>query len=136
MRVSKSATGSVKLILYSPVIVTRLPRRCQGTCRDGLPFQPLAISSWPLALVFQIREHLSRLRERRPIHLPRRLGNAGNLALQRQAAEAQAAEAELAQISARASADAASVAVLGRELGLPVRLGNFCCCSHVFLSIY
>src|SRR5436309_13482503 len=45
MRASKSATGSVKLILYSPVIVTRLPWLCQGTCRDGLR-KLLAASCW------------------------------------------------------------------------------------------
>jgi hypothetical protein len=65
--------------------------------------------------------------------LPTRLRNPGNLTLKRQTAEAQAAEAELAQESARPSADAAAVAVLGGELGLLVRLGDLRSCCHFFL---
>ena len=63
--------------------------------------------------------------------LPGRFGNAGDLALERQTAEAEAAQAELAQEGARPSADAATVAVLGRELGFLVCLGNLCCCGHI-----
>src|SRR5207302_1728779 len=40
---------------------------------------------------------------------------------------------KLAQEGAGPSTEAAAVAVLGRELGFLVRLGNLCCCSHFFL---
>jgi hypothetical protein len=50
--------------------------------------------------------------------LPRRLRNSRNLSAQRQLPETQAANAELAQISARTSANAAAVMLPRRELGL------------------
>ena len=65
--------------------------------------------------------------------LPRRLGYPRHFTLQRQAAEAQAAKPELAQIRARPAADAATVTVLGGELGFLVRLGDLCCCCHCVL---
>jgi hypothetical protein len=55
---------------------------------------------------------------------PGRLGNPGDLAPQRQSAETQAADAELAQVSARTSAQLAAVVLPGRELGFLQRLGS------------
>src|ERR1700726_2157674 len=79
--------------------------------------------------------------------LPRRFRNSGNLSPQRQAPETQAAQAELAQISARTSANLAAVVlargklwlrffVLTRLLKLRFDLCvlNSFCCSHEILK--
>src|SRR5207253_9539263 len=62
--------------------------------------------------------------------LPGRLGDAGDLSLERQPAKAQAADAELAQIAARPSADAAAVVLPAGELGLACVFHSFCCSRH------
>src|ERR1700731_3833215 len=61
--------------------------------------------------------HYSRHGLRRA-RLPRRLRNSGNFATQGQAPETQAAQAELAQISARTSANLAAVVLARRKLRL------------------
>jgi hypothetical protein len=76
-----------------------------------------------------------RLRAKSFFSLPTRLRYPRNLTLKRETAEAQAAEAELAQKSAWPSANAAAIAVLGGKLGFLVRLGDLCCCCHLFPSL-
>src|SRR5437762_11547491 len=68
--------------------------------------------------------------------LPGRLGDAGDLSLERQPAKAQAADAELAQIAARPSADAAAVVLPAGELGLACVFHSFCCSRHVFICSF
>ena len=62
--------------------------------------------------------------------LPARLDDAGNLALERQRAEAQAANAELAQETARPSAKLAPVVLAAAELRLPRVFHPFCSGCH------
>src|SRR5580704_13445060 len=63
--------------------------------------------------------------------LPARLGHAGNLALQRKAAETDAAHLELAQKRARASANPAAVAPANLELRRLLLLCELCGSSHI-----
>src|SRR5437762_5999545 len=62
--------------------------------------------------------------------LPGRLGDAGDLSLERQPTKAQAADAELAQVSARASANAAAVVPAAGKFGLACVFDSFCCSRH------
>jgi hypothetical protein len=66
--------------------------------------------------------------------LPTRLHDAGNLALQRQRAEAQTADAELAQVSAWTAAYLATVVLAGLEFRLACVFHSLCCCCHRFAS--
>src|SRR5229473_2506356 len=63
--------------------------------------------------------------------LPTGFRDAGNFSLERHAAEADAAHLELADIAARAAADAATVAYPHLEFRLLERLGDFCCACHL-----
>src|SRR5579859_2289619 len=64
------------------------------------------------------------------LSLPARLHDAGNFALERHAAETNAAHLKLADISPRAAANAATVAVLGRELWFALIFYDFCGACH------
>ena len=72
---------------------------------------------------------------RRAVVLPGRLHDPRNLTAQCQSAEAQPAKAELAQVSARASAQLATIVLTRRELGLLVVLGDAGCSGHRFLYL-
>src|SRR5580704_9219279 len=63
--------------------------------------------------------------------LPARFHDAGDFTLQRHTAETDAAHLELADISARAAADAAAVAYPHLEFRFLERLGDFCCACHL-----
>src|SRR5271166_4446403 len=145
-RVRKSATGSVKLML--DVSSNRRPLAFLSGSNSGGPPRALSLrvmglkrtsrdvltgsaglqaGSTPLTSIFARADFSPRGK------LPRRLRNAGNFPLERQAAEAQTAEAELAQIGPRTSANVAAVVRARGELGFLVRLGDLACCSHRFL---
>jgi hypothetical protein len=64
------------------------------------------------------------------VFLPARLHDAGDLALERQATETQTAYAELAQVTARPSAELAPVVLARAELRLPRVLYSFCSGCH------
>src|ERR1700735_4511333 len=80
MRVTKSATGSVKLILSPPLC-----------------------------------------------YLPAGLNNPGNLAPERQLAEAQTAQTELAQVGAGPAANLAAIVLAAGKLRLAGVFDSFCC---------
>src|ERR1700740_3014826 len=63
--------------------------------------------------------------------LPAGFHDAGNFPLQRHAAETDSAHLKLADIAARASANAAAVADAHLEFRLLERLGDFCCACHL-----
>src|SRR5438093_3141774 len=63
--------------------------------------------------------------------LPARLHDAGELAVQRQLAEADAAEAELPHVGARPPAEVAAVVLLDLELWRPLGLDDHRNLSHV-----
>src|SRR5271163_1735462 len=86
MRVTKSATGSVKLILSPPFPV-----------RSGL-----RQAAEPAGMLL--------------LQLPTRFDNTGDLAPKRQLAEAQAAKAELAQVGARPAAKLAAIVLAAGKL--------------------
>src|SRR5947209_1089043 len=111
IRVSKSATGSVKLILFSsyPFRVSPPRRKPVRNVLPNIQRSKTAIGSSEYRIL---------------LPLPGRLRNPGDFASQRQPAEAQAADAELAQIRARTSADLAAVVLTSRKLWLSCRLGN------------
>src|SRR5690348_9016969 len=101
IRVNKSATGSVKLILISSstfrVISKGWRTSSETVLRSGIRLSALGVrplnfvnGGWPNAE--------SRLPK---AFLPGRLRDAGNFSPQRQTAEAQAADSELAQVCAR-----------------------------------
>src|SRR5438309_473419 len=92
----------------------------------------LKLAIYPCSFPIDTQAKGQRLRAKSFSSLPTRLRNPGNLTLERQTAEAQTAEAEFAQKSARPSADAAAIAVLGGKLGFLVRLRDLCCCCHLF----
>ena len=62
--------------------------------------------------------------------LPARLDNARDLALERQATEAQTAHAELTQKAARSPAELAPVVLAGAELRLPRVFHSLCSGCH------
>ena len=62
--------------------------------------------------------------------LPGRLRNTWDLAPQRQSPETQTANAELAEKSARTTADLAAVVLARRELRFSRVLHSFCCCGQ------
>jgi hypothetical protein len=66
----------------------------------------------------------------KPNHLPGRLHDAWNLALERERAEAQAADAELAQERARTPAQVAAVVLAAGKLRLPFIFNAFCGSGH------
>src|SRR5215469_3415097 len=142
MRVNKSATGSVKLILISSyrfAFVRRGGNQSETYCRERS-----AIGAQRSA-----KNH-SRARpaERRaPNALPGRFGDAWNFAAKSQSAEAQAAYAELAQVRSWTSAQLAAVVPARGKLGrcrfaaarllklfLDLRVLNSFCCSHAILK--
>src|ERR1700693_2107207 len=104
MRVKKSATGSVKLIV--------LLLLC--------PFAPLMRRTCGNALLSMVDGRWSMATRAATAYLPGRLGNAGDFAPQRQATEAQAANAELAQESAGTPADLAAVVLPAGEDSAPI----------------
>src|ERR1700733_7494705 len=120
MRVRKSATGSVKLML-SPSSSVRSGLyidQGQRTSEDGVacrlsPVRQVAVGSWP--------------------SLPGRLHDTWNLAAQGKPAEAQTAYAELAQECARAAAQLAAVVLARGKLRLPGVFNTFCSGRHRFL---
>src|SRR5216684_1324051 len=63
--------------------------------------------------------------------LPAGFHDAGNFSLQRHTAKTDSAHLELADIAARAAADAAAVAYPHLEFRLLERLGDFCCACHL-----
>src|SRR5467141_3876027 len=63
--------------------------------------------------------------------LPTGFHDAGDFPLQRHTAETDSAHLELADIPARAAADAAAVAYPHLEFRLLERLGDFCCACHL-----
>src|SRR5579859_459428 len=63
--------------------------------------------------------------------LPAGFHDAGNFALERHAAKTDAAHLKLADISARAAADAAAIAHAHLELGLLASLCDFCQTCHL-----
>ena len=95
--VSISATGSVNLIVCFSSRHPFAPRSAEN-------LRQLLLRCHPERNAFCLAKDL-----RPAMPLPRRLRDARNLAAQRQPAEAQAAQAELAQISARTSANLAAV---------------------------
>src|SRR3954469_3388181 len=137
-RARKSATGSVRLIV-SPYSL-----RCPFV--PASPGNPRQRTAKPF-LVSRFRFLEKReTRNEEPHYLPGRLRDAGDLALEREPAEAQAADAELAQVRARASAELAAIVAAARELGflsLGARrrvhaldlcvLDHLCCGCHCFL---
>src|SRR5947209_8023054 len=121
MRVKKSATGSVKLIvtllyfLHSPVCLHHparsipAPRGPSFFAMTGWTQEPAAASFIPdCTASAALSSHFARadpaLARCSRFGLPTGLGNTGNLAPQGQCTEAQAAQAELAQERARAAA--------------------------------
>src|SRR5580765_8111322 len=66
--------------------------------------------------------------------LPGALRHAGDVALERQLAEAQAAQRELPHVSARTAAQVAAVAQANLEFRLLLFFGDLRCCSHVISS--
>src|SRR6476469_9293124 len=113
IRVRKSATGSVNLICLTLLYCAArsLEPRSENPRRRMIPTQNSG-------------------RQTRPRHLPRRLGDAGDLTPERQAAEAQTANAELAQIAARASADAAAIVLPAGKLRFLVQVLLVLCRSR------
>src|SRR5260370_17985071 len=63
--------------------------------------------------------------------LPAGFHDAGDFSLQRHTAETDSAHLELADIPARAAADAAAVAYSHLEFRFLERLGDFCCACHL-----
>src|ERR1700733_9585878 len=122
MRVRKSATGSVKLML-SPSSSVRSGLcidQGQRTSEDGVacrlsPVRQVAVRSWP--------------------SLPGRLHDTWNLAAQGKPAEAQTAYAELAQECARAAAQRAAVVLARGTLRLPGVFNTFCSGRHRLLVL-
>src|SRR5580658_2558514 len=102
MRVRKSATGSVKLIV-SPSSLVRSTHLAENQ-QECLWRHHVTNYSVP------VLEFLK--------HLPGRLGHAWNISAQRQLAEAQTAHSELAQIRTRTAAKLAAVMLTRRKLGL------------------
>src|SRR4051812_23594458 len=114
MRASKSATGSVKLIFV--YLLLSSPVSSGSTGEPAVTYCKPALGSWYLALSgrlsFSTNFNLLPVCQipTTKYQLPGTFRYPRNLTLQRQAAETQAAEAELAQKSARPSADAAAIA--------------------------
>src|SRR5690349_15527975 len=109
IRVNKSATGSVKLILISSssfrVISNAWRTSSETVLHNGIRLSALGVrpvnfvnGGWPNA-----ESRLPRA------FLPGRLRDAGNFASQRQTAETQAADAEFTQVCARTSAELTAV---------------------------
>src|SRR5271165_16049 len=127
---------------FASPLATRSLRVLRRTCSSLLYLSHL-YNCHPERDIFCLVKDLSLLR---PHVLPRRLRNSGDLAAQRQPAEAQAAHAELAQVSARTPAQLAAVVptrgefrpllfLVARQLKLlfDLRVFNSFCCSHAFL---
>src|ERR1700722_4377017 len=106
MRVTKSATGSVKLILSPPLPVRsgligpRPQNQRECSCYTG------------------------------NCYLPTGLNDAGNFAPKRQLAEAQAAKAKLAQVGARSAANLAAIMLAAGKLRLAGGFYSVCCGCH------
>src|SRR5271154_2820152 len=66
--------------------------------------------------------------------LPARFRYAGNFAFERHPTETDSAHLELADVTARAAANAATIAHANLEFGLLERLGNFCGAGHLLRS--
>src|SRR5882672_3444969 len=64
------------------------------------------------------------------LSLPARFSDAGNFSLERHAAETDTAHLELANIGARAAANAATIAMLDLELRLLLVFYDFCGACH------
>src|SRR5467141_4052182 len=64
--------------------------------------------------------------------LPARFHDAGNLSLERHAAKTDSAHLKLANITARAAANAAAIAYAHLELGFLARLRDLCFACHLF----
>src|SRR5579864_4994733 len=130
MRVSKSATGSVKLILFSSYRFALVPlgKPVRNVLHERSAFGARIRPSTLHARAGRM------LAAERDLFLPGRLGNARDLAPQRQTAEAQAAYAELAQIRPRTPAELAAIVLTSRKLRLPCRLGNMRCSGHLVLT--
>src|SRR5215469_13368111 len=125
--VSISATGSVNLIVcfslshpFAPPIAENLQRLVPANL---LPANFTQTRQWQRLSRFSPAYH----------RLPRRLRNPWNLPTERQLPEAQAANAELAQISARTSAQLATVVLARGKLGLSCVLNSLCRSSHSIL---
>jgi len=115
MRDSMSATGSVNLILISPQVARLLlPLYAGRRTRGDVVCTSRQVAARPF------------MRPRARI-LPGRLRNAWNFTTQRQTAETQATYPELAEISARASADLAAVVFARRKFRLACVLYSLCC---------
>src|SRR3984957_4435554 len=67
------------------------------------------------------------------VSLPARFRDAGNFTLERHPAETDSAHLELANVTASAAANAATVAHADFEFWLLQRLGDFCCSCHLLL---
>src|SRR6185437_12752661 len=109
IRVNKSATGSVKLILISSSTFRVSPPQAETSSETVLHngFRLSALGVRPLNFV---KGGWPNVKSRPPTALlPGRLCDTGNLPAQRQTAEAQAADSELAQICARTPAELAAV---------------------------
>src|SRR5882757_8526301 len=64
------------------------------------------------------------------VRLPAGFRYAGDFSLERHAAEADTAHLKLANVGARAAADAATIAVLSRELRFALVFFDFCSACH------
>jgi hypothetical protein len=113
MRVRKSATGSVRFIVFlsSPVRSGRQEnlRECLWRQSADLVFLPRTLAA---------------------VDLPAGLYNSRNLTLKRQPTEAQTADAKLAQKRSWAAAELAAVMLAGLELRLTCVFDALCCGCH------
>jgi hypothetical protein len=112
----------------SPRTAVRLPRRWCLCFTPRNPQRlrfPCALTTARRALPMSQPDFPSK-----PNHLPGRLHDAWNLALERERAEAQAADAELAQERARTPAQVAAVVLAAGKLRLPFVFHAFCSSCH------
>src|SRR5882672_9599240 len=123
MRVSMSATGSVNLIVCFSSAARLLRPFLPGTEEPATTYFQPGLGYPALALFARMGDLL-----------PGRLRNPGNFSPQSQPAETQAANPELAQISARTSAELAAVVLARGELGLSGVLDSFCCSGQCTFS--
>src|SRR5579872_2711598 len=146
--VSISATGSVNLIVcfslshsFAPPIAENLQRLVPPNLLRA-HFLKVVIQSGTFSVPRRITTLRSNLviPRRFPVGmhtaLPRRLRNPWNFPAKRQLPETQAANAELAQKSARTSAQLAAVVLARGKLGFSCVLNSFCCSRHFASSSY
>src|SRR5215211_3400834 len=85
-------------------------------------------------VAFRMRDSMSAIGSVISCSSPRTFRHAGNVALERQLAEAQAAECELPHVCPRTAAAMAAVAQADLELRRLCFFGDLCRCSHVRIS--